>query len=539
MRTNRFAAIAAVVSIAVVSACSDSDDDGAGPASSGAVPAPSEVTGAPTTPDSLGSPSNDTAPPPSATGDGPTPPPGPPRVTLASVAAGVSLVEAGDDASLAIEASRALFESSHAVVVTAAAPAELSGDAIATAEALGVPLLLVDPRYAAAVGEEIDRLGAQSVVTFGDVPAELADELPSDAVVVDAQDVPEAARDVAPEGVPVLVPRGAPEVVAAAATARAAGLVVVEVDGGDPRAAAESRDTLRLLAPAGVVALGTAGTFSDHDVLQGLVDTAVAGHELPGGGQVLFPGRRLVALYGHPGDSNLGVLGEQGVPAAIDRARLVAAPYDDGREPAIPTFELITTVASSEAGSDGDYSLESSLDHIRPWVEAAGPAGIYVVLELQPGYTDFLTQAKRYEEFLALPHVGLGLDPEWRLAPGERHMRDIGQVSAYEVNLVSEWLADLTRRYALPQKLLLLQQFRLDMFTERSDVVIRPEIAVVVQMDGFGPQNVKLETWGAVTRGGPEGMRFGWKQFYDEDPVVRSAADTIALQPSPVFISHQ
>ena len=43
---------------------------------------------------------------------------------------------------------------------------------------------------------------------------------------------------------------------------------------------------------------------------------------------------------------------------------------------------------------------------------------MYVVLDLQPGYTDFLAQAQRYEEFLAQPHVGLALDPEWRLAPG-------------------------------------------------------------------------------------------------------------------------
>ena len=40
---------------------------------------------------------------------------------------------------------------------------------------------------------------------------------------------------------------------------------------------------------------------------------------------------------------------------------------------------------------------------------------MYVVLDLQPGRTDFLTQAKRYEPLLALPHVGLALDPEWRL----------------------------------------------------------------------------------------------------------------------------
>ena len=49
--------------------------------------------------------------------------------------------------------------------------------------------------------------------------------------------------------------------------------------------------------------------------------------ELPGGGRVLFPGRRLVALYGHPGAPSLGVLGEQGVTAAIRRAEQVARPY--------------------------------------------------------------------------------------------------------------------------------------------------------------------------------------------------------------------
>ncbi|CAN5572783.1 hypothetical protein BH18ACT3_BH18ACT3_12600 [soil metagenome] len=255
---------------------------------------------------------------------------------------------------------------------------------------------------------------------------------------------------------------------------------------------------------------------------------------------MLFPGRRLVAIYGHPGDSNLGVLGEQSVDEAVERARSVAAGYNGiGGEPVIPTFEIITTVASSEPGPDGDYSLESSLDHVRPWVDAAADAGFYVVLDLQPGYTDFLTQARRYEELLVQPHVGLALDPEWRLAPGERHLRDIGQVSVDEVNRLASWLARLTRRHELPQKLLLLHQFRLDMIPDRGEIRPHPELALVVQMDGLGSQDVKLETWRAVTAAGPEGVRFGWKNFYDEDTPLRSPADTAALQPSPVYVSYQ
>ena len=270
--------------------------------------------------------------------------------------------------------------------------------------------------------------------------------------------------------------------------------------------------------------------------------TAPAGpvHQLPGGGQVLFPGRRLIAIYGHPGDDNLGALGEQSVDAAVQRARDVASGYTGvSPEPVIPTFEIITTVASSEAGDDGDYSLESTLDHVRPWVDAAGAAGFYVVLDLQPGYTDFLTQAQRYEEFLVRPYVGLALDPEWRLAPGERHLEDIGQVSADEVNRVASWLAEVIRRHALPQKLLLLQQFRLDMLPDRAAIQVPPELALVVQMDGLGPQEMKLDTWRSMTVDGPAGVLYGWKNFLDEDEPLRIPAETVALQPSPVYISYQ
>ena len=261
--------------------------------------------------------------------------------------------------------------------------------------------------------------------------------------------------------------------------------------------------------------------------------------QLPGDGSTLFPGRLLVAIYGHPGDDNLGVLGEQSVDAAVQRARDVASGYTGvSPEPVIPTFEIITTVASSEAGDDGDYSLESTLDHVRPWVDAAGAAGFYVVLDLQPGYTDFLTQAQRYEEFLARPYVGLALDPEWRLAPGERHLEDIGQVSADEVNRVASWLAEVIRRHALPQKLLLLQQFRLDMLPDRAASKLPRNWRWSCRWTARSPRDEARHV--AVDDGRWSGRgAFGWKNFLDEDEPLRFPAETVALQPSPVYISYQ
>lgn len=253
----------------------------------------------------------------------------------------------------------------------------------------------------------------------------------------------------------------------------------------------------------------------------------------------LLTGRRMVALYGHPGAPVLGVLGEQDVRASIDRVRQVAAPYGaDGRE-VLPAFEIIATVASSSAGADGDYSAESSVAELRPWVDAAGAAGVYVVLDLQPGRTDFLTQARLYEELLREPHVGLALDPEWRLAPGERHLEQVGSVDAAEVQTVVDWLADLTADAGLPDKLLLLHQFRLDMITNREAIVPRPELEIVIQMDGNGTAAQKYATYDALTSGVEDRWRWGWKNFYDEDFPTFTPSEVLALDPVPVFVSYQ
>ena len=118
-----------------------------------------------------------------------------------------------------------------------------------------------------------------------------------------------------------------------------------------------------------------------------------------------------------------------------------------------------------------------------------GGGGRHVLLDLQPGRTDFRTQAERYRSLLELPHVGLALDPEWRLGADEVHLRQIGSVGIDEVNGVVTWLADLTREKALPQKLLVLHQFRLAMVDGRDRLdTSRQELAVMVHADGQGAQ---------------------------------------------------
>jgi voltage-gated potassium channel Kch len=353
-----------------------------------------------------------------------------------------------------------------------------------------------------------------------------------------AADLPRVAPDAALDTLLVLVARD-PASLAAAATARASGARLMAVANPDPRTDPAVIAALAAEPPGQVVALGTA--FGSPETLRYRLDVAASGVELPGGGQILYPGRQMVALYGHPGTAVLGVMGEQDVEGAIARAQQMAADYQPLVDvPVVPAFEIISTVASSGAGPDGNYSYEAPVDLLRPWVDAAGEAGVYVVLDLQPGRTDFLTQAKRYEELLARPYVGLALDPEWRLQPDQRHLDQIGSVTAAEVNTVVTWLADLTRAHKLPQKLLMLHQFQLQMIGDRGSVdTSRDELAVLIHADGFGSPGAKFETWNLMHDSPPPNVWWGWKNFIDEDSPTFTPAETMAIEPRPLFVSYQ
>jgi hypothetical protein len=327
--------------------------------------------------------------------------------------------------------------------------------------------------------------------------------------------------------------------VAAVATARAAGAQVEVVPGGDPRATSETVRAIAALEAEHVVALGDA--FGDAQTVARRVATAATGVELPGGGQLVFPGKRYVALYGTPSTTTLGVLGEQDVPATVQRATEQAAPYVQlTQDTVVPAMEIIATVASAQAGPDGNYSNELAVEDLRPLVEAAGEAGQYVVLDLQPGRASFVEQAELYADLLALPHVGLALDPEWNLGPDEVHMVRIGSVTSEEVNEVVDWLADFTRERNLPQKMLVLHQFQIRMIQEVSEVDLsRSELAVLVHADGQGGQPAKQGTWAALHANAPDIGWWGWKNFYDEDLPVLTPEETMRVEPMPHFISYQ
>ena len=427
--------------------------------------------------------------------------------------------------------SRTLFGASQsAVVVPEKADAADSAAAADLANTNRVPMFRIVPGAKDTISSELRRLGVQQVVRIGG-------EVP-DLGVSATDDTGAAAGIATPNGAGTIVllsEAGADAV----ATARASGARAVSLPAPDPRVSGEAVRLLKERPEAPVRAIGAA--FGDRAELVNRIRLARTVPELPGGGQVMFPGRRVVALYGSPGAPELGPLGRQSIPASIARAKALAARYDKiSPVPVVPGFEIIVSVASAEPGPGGKYSSVLGIDKIRPWVDAAREAGVYVTLDLQPGRTDFLTQAKLFRELLLEPHVGLALDPEWRLKPNQVHLTQIGSVSPAEVNRTSAWLADLVAQNDLPQKALVLHQFDADMLGDRSKIdTRREELAFVIHADGHGVPHVKLFTWNRIVQGLPPRTWLGWKNFFTEDKPMFSPRRTMGVEPNPWFISYQ
>ena len=175
-----------------------------------------------------------------------------------------------------------------------------------------------------------------------------------------------------------------------------------------------------------------------------------------------------------------------------------------------------------------------------PYVDAITAAGGYAVLNLQPGRARLLDQAQRYAELLRRPGVGLALDPEWKLGPGELPMTDVGHVEAAETNEVADGLAALPRDAGLPQKAFVIHQFQQQMIRDRDTVrTDHPELAIVLHVDGHGRTSEKLDTWNVIRQDLQPGMFLAWKNFYDEDQPLLSPAETFSVEPRPWFVSYQ
>jgi hypothetical protein len=259
--------------------------------------------------------------------------------------------------------------------------------------------------------------------------------------------------------------------------------------------------------------------------------------ELPQGGRSVLPEHRVVAFYGAPQDDELGALGIGSPASAASKLAEQAEPYATDDRPVLPALELITVIANADAGTDGMYRSRQEDAVIRRYLRAARSAKALLLLDIQPGRSDFFTEATRLERWLREPDVGLALDPEWRVDEGEVPGQVIGHVDAREVNATTAWLSKLVAEHDLPEKLVVIHQFTDDMV---DDTALKPHrgLDIVLNADGFGGRAVKRAKYHAFTRQAPQ-LGKGFKLFYREDLDLMQPRAVLRLRPPPDLVVYE
>jgi hypothetical protein len=286
-------------------------------------------------------------------------------------------------------------------------------------------------------------------------------------------------------------------------------------------------------APKGATSVARAGDGDTHTAKA----KPKAPPQLPLGGRTIFPHYRVVAYYGAPQAHSLGALGIGSPDFAARRLRRQAKPYVKKTRPVMLAFELIVDVANAAPGEDGLYRTRQPNAIIRRYLRAARRAKALLVLDIQPGHADFLTETKHLDRWLREPDVGLALDPEWH-TPGAQPGRVIGSVDAATVNAVSRHVAAIVRKNDLPEKLFVVHQFTPDMIQGKAQVAHRPGLAIAMNVDGFGDRANKVSKYREFTHDGTHFHR-GFKLFYEEDVGLMRPRSVLALQPPPDFVVYE
>jgi hypothetical protein len=299
----------------------------------------------------------------------------------------------------------------------------------------------------------------------------------------------------------------------------------------------------RKIALAGVLALGalavlllaTGGGGEDES---GSAEPAAL-PQLPRGGREILPRHRVVGFYGAPQDPELGALGIGSPDQAARRLRRQARAYARDERPVLPAFELIATIAAGSPGEDGAYRNRQTPATIGRYLAAARRAKAILILDVQPGRADFMSEVEPLRPFLEEPDVSLALDPEWHVGPGEVPGQTFGSVDAATVNRIAAMLAGIVERGRLPQKLLLVHQFTPGMFQGKDQLEQHPGVALVVNVDGFGDRPVKIAKYREFTRGGRGRFHNGLKLFYREDTNLLRPHDVLRLRPQPEIVVYE
>jgi len=267
-----------------------------------------------------------------------------------------------------------------------------------------------------------------------------------------------------------------------------------------------------------------------------------APYPLPG---AILPFKRVVAFYGNLYSKKMGILGEIPPPQVLAKLKVEVKNWEraDPQTPVQPALHYIAVVASGDPGKDGKYRHRMPFKQIDTVLSMAKKAHAIVFLDVQVALSNIHAELPLLEKYLMLPQVHFGMDPEFSMKDGTHPGKKIGTYDAADVNYVSGYLANLVRKYHLPPKILVVHRFTKKMVTNYKQIKLRPEVQLVMNMDGWGEPDLKEGTYRYFIRDEP--VQFtGFKLFYKNDLKkpphhMLTPQEVLKKRPYPIYIQYQ
>ncbi|MGD6749064.1 hypothetical protein [Streptomyces sp. BH105] len=264
--------------------------------------------------------------------------------------------------------------------------------------------------------------------------------------------------------------------------------------------------------------------------------------ELPRGGRRLFPEHRLVGYCGLPGATALGRLGTGDLDDRVTELERRGRAYADGRR-VLPVLELLATVANPGPGPDGTYRTRTPDATIRTFHEAARRHKALLLLNIQPGRADPLDEVKALEKWLVRPDVGIALDPEWEMDPGQIPGDTYGHTSGPELTRIADHLGSLVKEHDLPEKPFVYHQVAESVVHDERALDVPEGVAVIKSADGIGSPQLKRHTWDRLVDRMPDQLHTGFKLFLEEDTEggtrMMTPDQVLGLRPRPAYVMYE
>lgn len=323
---------------------------------------------------------------------------------------------------------------------------------------------------------------------------------------------------------------------------------------GEGTASAANQDTLSLATEEAAAKEEEKSPFVDSTLFRQQVQALSNGdttgkwpaknQPIPLAGAIL-PNKRIIAYYGNLYSTRMGILGElppKEMLARLDK-ELDRWNKADSTIESIPALHYIAVVAQGSAGKDGKYRNRMPDKQIDSVLSIARQRDALIFLDIQVALSTIQDELPRLEKYLKMPNVHLGIDPEFSMKDGSRPGKKIGSFNAADINYTSEYLQQIVKENGLPPKVFVVHRFTQGMVKNYKDIKLRPEVQIVMHMDGWGSPELKKGTYRHYIHKEPVEFT-GFKIFYKND--IKHAPnrlitpeELLKLKPIPVYIQYQ